>query len=123
MTLFERVGEDPTDAQNALLAGFQCRAAYRGAVSRPATEERESLRELCFIARDRIVQHHDNPEIVFEPERAALYALARCAAYRGAASSAYMLTRTPGTYEMFTEAEQIVRNLTNSILRREFEGP
>ena len=29
LTLLERVGEDPADAQNALLAGFQCRTASK----------------------------------------------------------------------------------------------
>ena len=118
--LLERVGEDPADAQDALLAGVQCRTAYRGAVSIPATEEIESLRDLCFIARDRIVEHHDNPEIVFEPARAALYAVARCAAYRGAASVAQQLT---GTAYGFYDADHIVRTLTNSFLRGEFTGP
>ena len=118
--LLERVGKDPADAQDALLAGVQCRTAYRGAVSIPATEEIENLRDLCFIARDRIVEHHDKPEIVFEPERAALYAVARCAAYRGAASVAEQLT---GTVYGFGDADHIVTTLTNSLLRGEFAGP
>ena len=117
--LLERVGDDAADAQNALLAGFQCRTAYRGAVSRPAAEEIESLRNLCFIARDRIVEHHDNPEIVFEPERAAIYAVAQCASYRGAAWAAQELTGKPWG---FYEADDIVRTLTNSLLRGEFSG-
>ena len=119
--LFERVTEDPTDAQNALLAGFQCRTAYRGAVSRPAAEEIERLRNLCFIARDRIVEQHDNPEIVFEPDRAALYAVARCASYRGAAGAAYRLTGSG--WDLWSEADEIVWRLTNNFLRGEFRRP
>ena len=69
--LLERVGGDPADAQDALLAGAQCRTAYRGAMSRPTSAEIERLRDLCLIARDRVVENHDNPEIVFEPDRAA----------------------------------------------------
>ena len=44
--LAKRVHEDPADAQDALLAGVQCRTAYRGAVSRPACQRRsEDARE------------------------------------------------------------------------------
>ena len=119
--LMERVGENPADAQDALLAGVQCRTAYRGAVSRPATEEIEILRDLCFIARDRIVEQHDNPEIVFEPDRAAVYAVRQCAAYRGAARVADALTGSG--WEVFFEADETVRRLTESFLRGEFSGP
>lgn len=118
--LLERVAEDPADAQDALFAGVQCRTAYRGAMSRPTTEKIESLRNLCFTARDRIVENHDNPEIVFEPDRAALYAIAQCASYRGAAEAAYSVT---GTVTGNREADRIVITLTNSFLRGEFSGP
>lgn len=119
--LLERVGEDPADAHDALFAGVQCRTAYRGATSRPTTEEIESLRHLCFIARDRIVEHHDNSEIVFEPNRAAVYAVEQCAAYRGATWVAYTLTGSGRG--VWSEADQTVRRLTNSFLRGEFSGP
>ena len=122
LRLLERVREDPADAQNALLAGVQCRTAYRGAVSRPTTEEIESLRDLCFIARDRIVEHYDNPEIVFEPDRAAVYAIGRCADYRGAAWVADTLTGSDW-YRVWSEADEIVRSLTSRLLRGEFLRP
>lgn len=115
-----RVGKDPADAQDALLAGLQCRMASRGAVSIPAREEIASLRNLCFIARDRTVEPHENPEIVFESERAAIYAIAQCAAYRGAASAAQQVT---GTDYGFFDADLIVMMLTNRFLRGEFTGP
>ena len=67
--LLQRVRKDPADTQDALLAAVQCGTAYRGTVSIPATEEIENLRGLCFSARDRIVEHRHNPEIIFEPER------------------------------------------------------
>ena len=119
--LLERVGEDPADAQDALVAGVQCRTAYRGVVSRPATEEIESLRSLCLIARDRILEHHDNPEIVFEPDRATVYAIRQCAAYQGATWVAYALTGS--NWGVWFEADEIVRTLTNGFLRGEFSRP
>ena len=114
--LIPRVSEDPADAQNALLAGFQCRTAYRGAVSRPATEERESLRERCLGARERILE----PVPPATVEGAALWALVRCSAYEGAAEAAYNLT---GDYGMIGEAAGIVLDLRNSFQRGEFAGP
>ena len=90
--LVERVMEDPADAGGALTAAAQCREAYRGAASLPVSEELEDLRNLCVIARDRIVEQGDDPSVVWEPERAAVYAVARCAAWRGAARVRYSLT-------------------------------
>ena len=116
--LVDRIGKDPADAQNALHTGIQCRTAYRGAVSRPSIEALDNLRELCFIARDRIVNHHDNPEIVYDPDTAALYAVARCADYRGAAWVAYELTGADWT--TWHDAEMIVLELRTSMLRGEF---
>ena len=119
--LFTRVTEDPADAGDALTAAAQCRESYRGAVSLPVSEELESLRNLCEIAHDRIVEHHDNPEIVFEPDRAAIYAIGRCADYRGVAQVAYALTGSG--WGVWHEANGIVRTLTNSFLRGEFSEP
>ena len=121
--LAKRVYDDPTDAQDALLASVQCRTAYRGAVSRPAEEKIESLRELCLIARDRIVDHHDNPTIVHIPVLAALYAVKQCASYRGAAEVVYGLTGSGDSYEEWSEAARIVDALTLSVVSGEFTGP
>lgn len=121
--LWERVFEDPTDAQDALLAGVQCRTAYRGAVSKPLREEIGNLRELCFIARDRIVEHHDNPAIVHDPVLAALHAMKQCAAYRGAAWVTYSLTGSSEGYTEFADANETVDALTVRFVSGEFSGP
>ena len=121
--LWERVFEEATDAQDALLAGIQCRTAYRGAVSRPAEEEIESLRKLCSIARDRIVEHHDNPAIVHDPVMATLYAMKQCAGYRGAAWVAYSLTGSVESYTEWADANETVNALTVSVVSGEFAGP
>ena len=118
--LFERVMEDPADAGNALTAAAQCREAYWGAVSLPVSEELEVLRNLCVIARDRIVEQHDDPSVVWEPERAAVYAVARCAAWRGAASVRYSLTGSH--YKDFADASSFVLELTVGLINRDYGG-
>lgn len=87
-----RAMEDPVDAGDALMAAAQCREAYQGAVSLPVFEELEGLRELCVSVRDSIVEQPDDPSVAWEPERAAVYAVARCAAWKGAAWVRYSLT-------------------------------
>ena len=122
--LVERAMEDPADAGDALTAAAQCREAYRGAVSLPVSEELEGLRKLCVVARDRIVEQHDDPSddpsVVWEPERAAVYAVARCAAWRGAAWVRYRLTGAH--YKDFADADSHVLELTVGIINREYSG-
>ena len=118
--LVERVMEDPAAAGGALTAAAQCREAYRGAVSLPVSEELKGLRNLCVIARDRIVEQHDDPSVVWEPERAAVYAVARCAAWRGAAWVRYSLTGDH--YKDFADADSFVLELTVGIINREYGG-
>ena len=90
------------------------------AVSLPVSEELESLRNLCVIARDRIVEQHDDPSVVSEPERAAVSAVARCAAWRGAAWVRYSLTGSH--YKDFADANSVVLELTVGIINREYGG-
>ena len=116
--LAERVMEDPADAGDALMAAAQCREAYRGAVSLPVFEELEDHRNLCVIARDRIVEPHADPSVVWDPERAAIYAVARCAAWRGAARLRYTLTGDH--YKAFADADSFVLKLTIGIINREY---
>ena len=118
LRLVERVMDDPADASDALTAAAQCRKAYWGAVSLPVSEELEVHRELCVLARDRIVEEHDDPSVVREPERAAIYAVARCAAWRGAARVRYALTGDH--YKDVADADSFVLELTIGIINREY---
>ena len=120
LRLIERVMEDPADAGGALTAAAQCSEAYWGAVSLPVSEELEGLRNLCMIARDRIMEQHDDPSVVSERERAAVYAVARCAAWRGAAWVRYSLTGDH--YKDFADADSFVLELTVGIINREYGG-
>lgn len=122
--LFDSVGDDPSVARDALVAGFQCRAAYRGAVSTPVLDEVSSLRERCFLARDRLVDHHDDPTVVRNPARAAVYAVEQCAAWQGAAWTLYSVTGSdPGSFYGDEGAGAVVLDLTARIVRGEFSDP
>ena len=116
--LIERVREDPEDAGDALTAAAQCREAYRGAVSFPISEEIEDLRNLCVIARDRAVKN--DPSVVWEPELAAIYAVGKCAEWRGAAWLRHSLTGNH--YKDFADADSFVGELKLHIMDRKHGG-
>ena len=73
-----------------------------------------------MIARDRIVEPHDDPSVVWEPDRATVYAVARCAAWRSAAWVRYSVTGSH--YEDFADADSFVEELTVGIINREYGG-
>ena len=118
--LAERVMEDPADAGDALMAAAQCREAYWGAVSLPVSEELEDLRNLCMALRDSIGQPREQLPATWKPEHDAVYALARCASWRGATWVRYSLTGSH--YKDFADANSFVLELTVGIINREYGG-
>lgn len=116
--LIERVIENPADAGNALTAAAQCREAYWGAVSVPVSEELEDMRNLCMTLRDSIGQPREQLPATWTPESDAIYALARCASWRGAASVRYSLTGSH--YKELSDAYFLVLELTLGIINREY---
>ena len=118
--LAERVMEDPADAGNALTAAAQCREAYWGAVSLPVSEELEDMRNLCMDLRDSIGEPREQLPATWKPEHDAVYALARCASWRGAAWVRYSLTGSH--YTDFADAGSLVLELTFGIINSEYGG-
>ena len=112
--------EDPADAGDALMAAAQCREAYRGAVSLPVSEELEEMRNLCMDLRDDIGEPREQLPATWKPEHDAVYALARCASWRGATWVRYSLTGSH--FEDFADAGSLVLELTFGITNREYSG-
>ena len=112
--------EDPADAGDALMAAAQCREAYRGAVNLPVSEKLEGHRDTCIALRDSIGEPREELPATWTPESDAVYALARCASWRGAARLRYSLTGSH--YKDFADADSFVLELTIGIINREYGG-
>lgn len=119
--IFDSWSKDP-DAElgDTVLAALDCRAAYRGIVSKPATDVFDHLRTLCLDARDLIVEHYDDQEKVWDPDRAAIWAIRRCGGYSGAAYQVYTLAGDTSAWSEWVEADQMVSSLTTRFLRGDF---
>ncbi|MYD86394.1 MAG: hypothetical protein F4018_08540 [Acidobacteria bacterium] len=84
--IFDSWSEDPdADLGDTVLAALECRTAYRGIVSKPATDFFDHQRTLCLDAHDLIVEHHDDREKVRNPDQAAIWTIEECGGYSGVA--------------------------------------